>query len=136
MNNKYFKTQELISRAVYEEKGDRAIDFLNPKILEVLVFIREGLNVPLIVNNWSFGGRFQYRGYREPQCKEGAKKSQHREGNAIDFHSTILSPEAIRNWIKRNADKLPYPIRLEEDVNWVHIDLANKGITKVETFKP
>jgi len=48
--------------------------------------------------------------------------SAHCLGKAIDFHTNVYTPEQCRKLIKENIDKLEYPIRLEEDVNWVHVD--------------
>lgn len=57
-------------------------------------------------------------------------------GNGIDFSSSVKSAEEIRQIIKDNQDKLPYNIRLESDVNWVHIDVYDQGFyNKITMFK-
>ena len=33
-----------------------------------------------------------------------------------------MTAQQVRDFIVKNQDKLPYPIRLEGGVNWVHID--------------
>ena len=43
-------------------------------------------------------------------------------GKAVDFHTNKFTPEQCRQKIKDNIDLFEYPIRLEEDVNWVHVD--------------
>ena len=49
--NKYFQVKELVSSKIYNQYGDDAIKFLDPKALEALENVREILNVPLICNN-------------------------------------------------------------------------------------
>lgn len=43
-------------------------------------------------------------------------------GKAIDFTVNDMSAEEVRNLIRSNIDKFEYPIRLERDVTWVHVD--------------
>jgi hypothetical protein len=49
--------------------------------------------------------------------------SAHCLGKAIDFNAKDQSAEETRKIIKANIDKFEYPIRLEKDVTWVHIDV-------------
>ena len=49
--NKYFQVKELVSSKIYNQYGDDAIKFLDPKALEALENVREILNAPLICNN-------------------------------------------------------------------------------------
>lgn len=49
--NRYFQVKELVSSKIYNQYGDDAIKFLDPKALEALENVREILNVPLICNN-------------------------------------------------------------------------------------
>lgn len=48
--------------------------------------------------------------------------SPHNLGKALDFHCTDITPEECRQLIKKNIDEFEYPIRLEEAVNWCHVD--------------
>lgn len=43
-------------------------------------------------------------------------------GKAIDFHCNDITPEECRQLIKKNINEFEYPIRLEEGVNWCHLD--------------
>ncbi len=85
--NKYFQVKELVSSKIYNQYGDDAIKFLDPKALEALENVREILNVPLICNNWYAGGSRNYSGYREPGCGVGVKNSYH----CIDINTEILT---------------------------------------------
>jgi uncharacterized protein YcbK (DUF882 family) len=48
--------------------------------------------------------------------------SAHSLGKAIDFHVPGMDAESVRNLIRANVDKFEYPIRIEKDTNWIHID--------------
>ena len=85
--NKYFQVKELVSSKIYNQYGDDAIKFLDPKALEALENVREILNAPLICNNWAAGGSRNYSGYREPGCGVGVKNSYH----CIDINTEILT---------------------------------------------
>jgi hypothetical protein len=54
---------------------------------------------------------------------------------AVDFDVTGMKAEEVRKWIKDNQIFLPYPIRLEEDVNWVHLDVRSDGFRNITWFK-
>ena len=78
----------------------------------------------MIVNS---GSTYTQRGLRCNQCKLVKSKkriymSAHCLGKAIDFHTKEYTSEQCRQLIKENIDKFEYPIRLEENVNWVHVD--------------
>ena len=49
--------------------------------------------------------------------------SAHVNGAAIDFDAVGMSAEQVREKIRYNKDLLPYSIRLEKNVSWVHMDI-------------
>jgi len=129
---KYFKVQELVSKAVYDKWGEKSWNFLDEKLLETLLVLRRDiLKVPLVCNDWVYGGKNSQRGLRENICsivKEKTDKgvlylSQHNFGKAVDLVSSKMSAEDMRKTIKANAKKLPYNVRVEDGVSWLHIDL-------------
>lgn len=133
----HFRIQELVPRQTYLEQGEEAWSLIDSRLIEVLEWVRGLVKTPLIVNSWDFGGSFQYRGWRPQDCTVGAAKSRHKRGMAVDFHSTSIPAENIRQLIARHRDRLPYPIRLESKVNWVHLDLDNDGSRgKIIYFNP
>ena len=131
---KHFNTEELVSKQVYDVIGDDAIKLFAPKALETLEVIREILNVPLICNNWADGGNRDDCGYRDKLCTIGATRSAHKEGMAFDLISNKMSAQEMRDLIIKNQDKLPYNIRIEDAVSWLHFDVRDKGV-KVYLFK-
>ena len=138
--NKYFQVKELVSSKIYNQYGDDAIKFLDPKALEALENVREILNVPLICNNWATGGSRNYSGYREPGCGVGTPTGYHYKGQAFDLISTKLTAKEMREILENNQDKLKYPIRVEKwdnkgELSWLHIDIGNTKGNKIY-FRP
>uniref|UniRef100_A0A6M3LGB1 Peptidase n=1 Tax=viral metagenome TaxID=1070528 RepID=A0A6M3LGB1_9ZZZZ len=60
--------------------------------------------------------------------------SAHVLGAALDFDVEGMSSEGVRNWLYEHALELPYPIRLEMKVDWVHLDVATEGPDKIVWF--
>ncbi len=139
---RYFSIKELVSEAVYLKYGETAWQFFDIRLFETLLFIREELNLPTTINNWHFGGKFQQRGFRENTCEIVRGKtdkahiycSAHVTGQAIDLDVQGMTAQEARDWIIANQNRLPYPIRLEDGVAWIHLDCRDAG-KKVYLFK-
>lgn len=139
---KCFGIKELVCPHVYEKWGERAWQFLDDRMLANLLFVREGIGKPIVVNNWAKGGQYSQRGLRCNTCQLVIEKtdlrkvylSQHIFGKAVDFNVVGMDAESVRQWIKAHEAELPYPCRLEEGVSWVHLDTLNKGGIKVLGF--
>jgi len=133
---KYFGIKELVSEKVYKEHGENAWNFFDSRLLETLIVLREDiLKVPLVINDWSFGGKNQQRGLRENISQIVSSKtrngilylSSHTMGRAFDCVSAKMSATEMRRLIVLNANKLPYPIRIESGSSaptWLHFDVS------------
>ena len=142
---KYFDTQEVVCKHVYDKFGDSAWAFFDPRLLETLLFIREGIGKPIYVNNWQIGGNLSQRGLRCNVCnlvreKTDLKKvylSAHIFGKGIDFDVKGMTAQQVRDWLEEHKEDLPYKIRVEDCVSWVHIDLSDYGMgkNKITYFK-
>lgn len=126
--SKNFKIQEFVPPAIYAQYGDRSQWFIDPKLVEIAEFIRAEFDLPVTINNWHIGGKFQERGYRVPTTTTGARYSQHKFGNAIDFNiQGIPSPE-VAEWIKASFAYLK-PLGLtamehpDDTPTWTHVDV-------------
>lgn len=131
----YFDIQELVCKHVYTKFGQVAWSFFDERLLETLLVIREKLGKPIYVNNWQVGGNLTQRGLRCNVCALVAEKtslekvymSTHIQGNGIDFDVQGMSAAEVRGWIIKNQILLPYPVRLEDGVSWVHLDMRTDG---------
>ena len=139
---KYFDLREVVSKKVYDRYGQQAWQFFDPRLLAVVVWLRKNMGIPLVCNNWANGGSLSQRGFRAnldqivaDKTKQGKLYcSAHCLGKGIDLSSGRASASAIRQWIRANIASCPYPIRLEDDVNWVHIDVMNITDKKLIEF--
>lgn len=129
---KYFKIQELVCPHVYNKYGEKSWMFLSTDSLHLLLALRVRiLNVPLICNNYS--SNLTQRGFRCNLCELTKEKtlknilyiSAHSTGKAWDLTSPNMTPEEMRQKIQEKAHLLPYNVRIEKDVNWLHIDAYN-----------
>lgn len=140
----FFGIEELVCKDVYTKFGDKAWQFFDDRLLAMLLWIRENIGKPITVNNWANGGSFSQRGLRCNLCQLVADKtkkgqlyvSAHMEGTAVDFDVQGMTAQQVRQWLVNNKHRFPYPIRVEDDVTWVHIDMRNDGSTsKLILFK-
>jgi len=127
MKAKHFTIKELVCPHVYQKYGERAWMFLDSRLILNLDTIRERLNRPITVNT----GSLTQRGFRCPKCKIVRDKfeagelylSAHTMGKAVDFTVKDMDAEVVRLWLAKNGKFLPYPIRVESGVSWVHMDV-------------
>jgi hypothetical protein len=138
----YFELKEIVCKDVYNYYKDVAWQFFDSRLLTTIDRLREKIGKPIFVNNWDTGGQFDERGFRCLRCsivKQAIKNnkmyvSPHMTGQAIDFDVEGLLAEEVRLWIIKNQNMWPYPLRLEADVNWVHLDTREIGINKKVTL--
>jgi hypothetical protein len=139
----FFSLNELVCPEVYNKFGDMAWQFFDDKAVITLDWVRRTLNKPITVNNWNDGGEYTQRGLRCSTCQlvrdaaiaNKVYVSPHMLGKGFDFDVEGMSAEEVRVWLAINKDKIPYPIRLENNVNWVHMDCEDTG-KKVFLFNP
>lgn len=141
MESKYFSIQELVDEEVYNLLEDDAYKLFDDRLIETIDSVRDILDVPLICNNWHWGGSRDLCGYRSKKCTIGAPKSFHKRGMAVDLISSQMSAKDMRNKLEKYQDTLPYPIRIEKwddngEISWLHIDVSeNTKGNKIYFFK-
>ena len=135
----FFDVSELVCPHTYRVWGQRSWVFLDTDyLLTLLVIRRDILKVGMYVNT----GELTQRGLRCNLCqlvKDKSKKgeiylSAHIFGKACDFTTKELSADQCRARIIANKDLLPFNIRLEKDVTWVHFDIFPFGEEKITIF--
>ena len=131
MKAKHFTIKELVCPHVLQKYGERAWMFLDSRLILNLDTIRERLNRPITVNT----GSLTQRGLRCPQCQIVKDKikagelymSAHTMGKAVDFDVEDMKADEVRLWLAKNGKFLPYPIRVESGVSWVHMDVFDNN---------
>lgn len=132
----FFSTKELVCPHIYARFSESSLDFLDTRLLETLLWIRTNIGKPIFINR----GAATQRGMRCNMCemvksKKYAYLSSHVLGMGIDFDVKDMDADDVRAWLKANKDNLPYNIRLEENVSWVHLDVRNETAEKIVYFK-
>jgi len=137
---KHFKTYELVPEDFYAEhkhKRNKILWIFDDRGLWTIDQLQERYGTAHM-NNWYWGGRHQYRGYRPPSCKIGADWSQHRYGRGFDLKFEDVKAEDVRQDILNNSHDpiFEHITCIEMKVSWLHIDFRNwdkmdKGILKV-----
>lgn len=114
---------------------------------DYVTYIRENVasGNPIIVANEPVpeDALFSQRGLRCNICGLNYSATQagriyvspHFLGKAIDFDCQGRTAEEVRQWLIANANSIPYPIRLEKSVAWVHQDSEDPG-EKVQLVDP
>lgn len=134
----YFQISELVCDHTFSIWGQRSWQFLDTTFLHNLLIIRRDiLKAPMVCNHLSA----HQRGLRCNRCelvreKSSTYLSSHVLGKAGDFTVQGMTAQEARSRIRNHANLLPYPLRVEGGVSWLHIDtLPQYGITsKVYEF--
>ena len=138
----YFDIEELVCPHILEVHGKTAWRLFDSRLLEVILWLRRKVNKPIYVN-WHDRGITQ-RGIRCNLCQivkdKSAKSilyvSAHPLAAGVDLEIEGMLAEESRNWIEKNKYGLPYPIRLERNVSWVHLDVLVISDEKVTYINP
>lgn len=132
---RYFSIKELVAPEIYKRDGELAWRYLRTELIETLLIIRRDiLKVPMIINNASrtqAGLRSNISELVAEHTKKGELYiSAHSLGAAVDVvftKSSGMTVDKARNLIKQNKNLFVYPIRLEKESNWLHIDVYDNG---------
>jgi len=128
----YFDIRELVCPHTYAKFGDKSWQFLDTESLHVLLVLRiDILKVPFTINNYHKGLDKTQRGLRCNICKLVRDKtlkneiylSSHANGAGFDIIPSGMTADQARKKIESRKALLPYPVRLERNVSWVHIDI-------------
>lgn len=103
-----FDAEEFVHPAVFRAVGwPRVRWYISDFMLDYALLLREVLNVPILINDWSRGGRLIGRGYRPPSYRPngGGLFSQHYLSRALDVSTRQHSPREILEAIEANAER-------------------------------
>lgn len=135
---KYFKLYELLPEELYKDENT-GWGLFDEKLLITADKIREVLGVPCVVNNWKSGGTRRYSCLRTKKSSYYAEGSYHslrsdRKVMAIDMIPQGMTAAMAREKIMKHKDDMPFQMRLENNVTWIHADVAVKKGYKVYLF--
>lgn len=138
----WFEIKELVCPHIYEKFGAAAWRFFDPRIIAVMTWLRKKINKRITVNSSSRG--LTQRGFRCNLCQLVKDKtymgklyvSPHMLAAGFDFDIEGMTAQEVRLWLEANKHELPHSIRLEEDVDWVHLDVLTESTEKITYIYP
>lgn len=136
---RHFKLYELLPKELYIDE-DMGWDLFDERILRTIDIIREIVGVKLICNNWYWKGKRNWSGARNknsPDFRIGSCHSirEDRKVMALDVISPAMSAAEMRRLIVQRHTELPCPIRIEDGVSWLHVDVKEQVGYMVYFFK-
>lgn len=121
---------------MFERFGEDAWRFVDPRLVECFNAVREYLGKSMTLNDYYRGGDRRWSGIRTSASKYYSQFSAHSFGMAGDAVGDF-NYDHLRDDIRNGTLVLPYPVRLELGVNWLHLDVAHTGTgNRVIAFKP
>jgi len=128
----YFKAYEFVPPLVYGALKEESFSKIDDRILIFMDHLRGALGRAITINTWFFDGKFSQRGLRTeesghyvPVTDSNRSTNNHPQGKAVDFDVEGMSAKQVRDWIikNRNLSWIKPITFIEDDVNWVHVDV-------------
>ena len=131
----HFEIHELVPPAVLSDRGDRAWELMDERVLIVLDRLRRRYG-KMTINNYQWGGDRMWIGLRTPDSPYYSPYSQHTFGRAADCLFDEITAEEVRQEILSNPNDPDFELigSLELDVSWLHFDVRN--CDRIKTYKP
>lgn len=134
---KHFKIHELVPPQVYKDRGEKAWELLDIRMLKTIDRLRDCYG-SMTINNYFWGGDREWSGLRTPDSPYYSKYSQHTFGRACDCLFKDVSSEQVRQDLLNNPYTFEYIGEyiesLELGVSWLHFDVRN--CERIKTYYP
>lgn len=137
---KYFEIHELVPKNLYESFGAHS-ELLwatfDDDLLKGIDWLRARYGSTTI-NNYAYGhGNYEWSGLRlnVPECSFYSEGSMHSVGKAADLKFKECTAEEVRQDLKR-IKVVPWITRLEDKVDWLHVDTKPTGQDEIYLFNP
>ena len=147
----YFSIQEYVPPRVYAQRGERAWQLLDDRLLRSDHALRKKFGA-IIINNWhsqhliervqevytnwgvSWNPVREWSGLRTVDSPYYSEFSQHPFGRASDKIFLDVTVAEVREYILKHQDEFPLIMSLELDTKWLHHDVRN--CDRILTYKP
>lgn len=135
---KHFDLRELVSPDIYEQRGQRAWEVLNPAALVTVDELRDYFG-PITINDWLWGGSYKLSGMRPFDTSIGARFSMHKYGGANDLKPKRLTVQEMYKSILDKPERFPR-LRVMENIDatptWLHMDVRNHTRSGIWIINP
>ena len=132
--SKNFSLQEFVSPPVFDRYQEKALWFVDDRMIQTCQKLRDNLNVPITSNNWYCGGDIDDSGLRVQGMPNYSSTSQHAFGRAVNIRSKDISVEELGHHIDQNKDSYPYITSIKRNASWLHIDFQNNKSNFAKNF--
>ena len=131
---RFFEIQELVPSRVFHERGRKAWELLDDRLLITLDLLRERYG-SITINNWHWDGSREWSGLRTPDSPYYSPYSQHTFGRAADCLFAQVAAADVRQDILSNPDHSDFRLigSVELGVAWLHFDVRN--CERIKTFR-
>ena len=131
----HFEIHELVPPNVFAERGERAWELLDERLLISLDLLRKRFG-PMTVNNYYWGKDREWSGLRTSDSPYYSRFSQHSFGRAADCLFKNKTAEEVRKEIINNPDDPDFELigSVELGVSWLHFDVRN--CERIKTYHP
>lgn len=136
---KDFVLQEFVPPEIYKRWGLRSIWFVDKRMVLACQWLRDYTGKPVTINDWLWNkdeiSNYTLSGFRPPNCKIGAKLSQHKLKGAVDPKIEDMDGEEIRGIIRSNFHKLNIEFGITTielgTSTWCHMDNRFTDLNKL-----
>ena len=131
----YFAIHELVPRNVFKDRGEKAWELLDDRLLITLDRLRERYG-PMTVNNWYWDKEREWSGLRTKESPFYSPYSQHTFGRAADCLFSKTSAEQVRQEILSMTTDPAFEWigSVELGVSWLHFDVSN--CDRIKAYHP
>lgn len=131
----YFAIHELVPPHVFAERGEKAWELLDERLLISLDLLRKRFG-PMTVNNYYWGKDREWSGLRTSDSPYYSRFSQHSFGRAADCLFKNKTAEEVRKEIINYPDSSDFELigSVELGVSWLHFDVRN--CERIKTYHP
>jgi len=131
----HFAIHELVPRNVFEDRGEKAWELLDDRLLITLDRLRERYG-SMTVNNWYWGKDREWSGLRTKESPFYSPYSQHTFGRAADCLFFKTSVEQVRQDILSMPTDSAFELigSVELGVSWLHFDIRN--CDRIKAYHP
>lgn len=132
--NKYFTIHEFVPKEYIGLSNNILLRMININLINLIYFMRERYQKPIIINNWHTGGKYNYSGVRPTGLDFSTLYSAHIFGCAADIKIEQMSPNDIRSDILKNQDefiKEGLTVVEKDTPTWTHVSVENTRFKKV-----
>lgn len=130
---RHFSAKEFVPEYIYIARGEKSLELIDDRVLHTCDALRDRYG-PIIINDWAWGGKNQWRGLRAEQCPVGTIYSQHRFGRAADCNFQDIDAESVREDLLDDPSLFPYINFIELATVHLHFDVRN--CERIKTYRP